>query len=162
VDYADAVTGFDFSGRRASARINGVVVSSEAVEGLVCVWEGMMERVEGEGERRRVAGVVERWRRFLVRMGIRARLEEMHGKVEEMSSGEEMREDDVVRGRRGAAQSGLRDVRGDVESSDDDHGGGFVLQNEIDDEGECVPEDDGEDSEDGRGGFIYEEDDGIL
>jgi xeroderma pigmentosum group C-complementing protein len=83
IDYADAVTGFDFVRNKASARVNGIIVAQENVEGLLEVWEGMMERVRGEEERRRVHGVMERWRRFLVGMGIRRRLEETHGKVED-------------------------------------------------------------------------------
>lgn len=83
IDYTDAVTGFDFVRNKASARVNGIVIAQENVEGLLEVWEGMMERVKGEEERRRVQGVMERWRRFLIGMGIRRRLEETHGKVEE-------------------------------------------------------------------------------
>ena len=83
IDYADAVTGFDFVRNKASARVNGIVVAEENIEGLLEVWEGMMERVRGEEERRRVQGVMERWRRFLIGMGIRRRLEETHGKLGE-------------------------------------------------------------------------------
>jgi xeroderma pigmentosum group C-complementing protein len=82
IDYADAVTGFDFVKNKASARLNGIVVATEKVEGLLVVWEGMMERVQGEEERIRVRGVLERWRRFFVRLGIRRRLDETHGKIE--------------------------------------------------------------------------------
>jgi hypothetical protein len=83
IDYADAVTGFDFVKNKASARVNGIVVASEHVEGLLTIWEGMMERVTDEEERRRVIGVLERWRRFFVRLGIRRRLDETHGKIDE-------------------------------------------------------------------------------
>lgn len=82
IDYADAVTGYDFVKNKASARVNGIVVASENVEGLLTVWEGMMERVEDEEERRRVICVLERWRRFFVKLGIRRRLDETHGKVD--------------------------------------------------------------------------------
>jgi hypothetical protein len=96
IDYADAVTGFDFVKNKASARLNGIVVAREKVEGLLAVWEGMMERVKGEEERIRVRGVLERWRRFFVRLGIRRRLDETHGKVEgsdEILAGEEHEEE---------------------------------------------------------------------
>jgi xeroderma pigmentosum group C-complementing protein len=84
IDYADAVTGFDFVRNRASPRLNGIVVASENVEGLLAVWEGMMERVTDEEERRRLKAVFERWRRFLVGMGIRRRLDETHGKLDDL------------------------------------------------------------------------------
>jgi len=105
VDYADAVTGFDFVKQRASARVDGIVVAEENVDGLLVVWEGMMERVVDEEERRKGMRVLERWRRFMVGLEIRKKLEERHGKVEEMVD-----EDDVEE----------MDVEGD-------HGGGFLL-----------------------------------
>ena len=83
IDYADAVTGFDFVRNRGTARVNGIVVAEENVEGLLAVWEGMMERVKEEEERRRVIGVLERWRRFIIGLGIRRRLDETHGKVDD-------------------------------------------------------------------------------
>ena len=83
IDYADAVSGFDFIKRKANARLNGIVVAKENVEGLLAVWEGMMERVQEEEERRSIQSALERWRRFVIRLGIRRRLEETHGKVDD-------------------------------------------------------------------------------
>ena len=104
IDYADAVTGFDFVRNKAAPRLNGIVVAEENVDGLLAVWEGMMERVEGEEERRRVQGILERWRRFFVKLGIRRRLDETHGKVEDT---EEVSFDEAV--------------------EDEYNGGGFLL-----------------------------------
>jgi Rad4 beta-hairpin domain 3 len=81
IDYADAVTGFDFVRNKANARINGIVVAQENVEGLLSIWEGMMERVRNEEERLRVRAVLERWKKFFVGMEISRRLDEVHGKV---------------------------------------------------------------------------------
>ena len=103
IDYADAVTGFDFVRNKASPRLNGIVVAEENVDGLLAVWEGMMERVKGEEERRRVQGILERWRRFFIKLGIRRRLDETHGKVED---------------REGMSLDGVEE---------DDTGGGFLL-----------------------------------
>lgn len=105
IDYADAVVGFDFARKKATARTDGIVVAEECVEGLLEVWEGMMERVLEEEERRRVARVVERWRRFMVGLGIKRRLEERHGKVDGEES--EMVDDEMA--------------------VDDEEGGGFLL-----------------------------------
>lgn len=82
IQYADAVTGFDFVRNKASPRLNGIVVAKENVDGLLAVWEGMMERVKGEEDRRNVQRILERWRRFFIKLGIRRRLDETHGKVE--------------------------------------------------------------------------------
>jgi xeroderma pigmentosum group C-complementing protein len=142
IDYADAVTGFDFVKNKASARLNGIVVARENVEGLLAVWEGMMERVKGEEERIRVRGVLERWRRFFVRLGIRRRLDETHGKVEgsdeilAVEEHEEENEGDLSGGfLLGAVQDGrdfARELEGQSMRSLDfggvayDDGGGFM------------------------------------
>ena len=101
IDYAEAVTGFDFVRNKASARIKGIVVAKENVEGLLAVWEGMMERVKDEEERLRRRSVLERWQRFFIKLGIKMRLDERHGKIDD--------EDEEEYG-----------------NMDDDEGGGFL------------------------------------
>ena len=86
IDYADAVTGFDFVKNRANPRLNGIVVAQENTDGLLEIWEGMMERVEREEERIRVKTVLDRWRRFFIGLGIRRRLDDTHGKVDDPES----------------------------------------------------------------------------
>jgi hypothetical protein len=137
IDYADAVTGFDFVKKKASARVNGIIVAEESVEGLLVVWDGMMERVEGEEERRRVHAVLERWRRFSVRMGVMRGLNERHGRIEPDDEMEIIRDSDEDGGGgflRGAVQDG-REFEMDVSQQghigvDDvqvgDEGGGFL------------------------------------
>lgn len=122
IDYAEAVTGFDFVKNKASARVNGIIVAEENVEGLLVVWEGMMERVKGEEERRRMLGVLERWRRFIVRLGIKRRLEERHGKVDDQEGMVGDEDEDVGGGfLLGAVQDGhgfgtsIQESRGDME-----------------------------------------------
>jgi Rad4 beta-hairpin domain 3 len=116
IDYADAVVGFDFVRNRASTRLNGIVVAKENAEGLLAVWEGMMERVEGEAERRRVTRVLERWRRFFVALGIRRRLEETHGKLEAEENMDEDYKDEDLGG--GFLLGAVQDGRGFTNSSD--------------------------------------------
>jgi hypothetical protein len=82
VAYADAVTGFDYAKKKTTVRFNGIIVPEENVEGLLEVWEGMMDTVRGEEERRRVTSVLARWRRFFVGMGVRRGLDERHGRVD--------------------------------------------------------------------------------
>jgi len=82
IDYVDAVTGFEFVRNKASPKINGIIIAKENEEGLLSVWEGMMERVQQEEERLRVKVVLERWRKFIIGMGIRRRLDERHGKID--------------------------------------------------------------------------------
>jgi len=222
VDYADAVTGFDFVKRRASARVNGIIVAEENVEGLLVVWEGMMERVVHEEERRRAEKVLERWRRFMVGLEIRKRLEERHGRVEEMVGEDPIEEMDVEGDEQGGflladvqmsssgvmspmavdpaanvgeyihprnnrvilrevdetSRSGISDggvingqnyqqeedeshVASHIEM-DDDFGGGFTPE-ETDSHGESYENRNMvADDSDEAGGFIYEDEDGIL
>jgi xeroderma pigmentosum group C-complementing protein len=81
IDYADAVTGFDYVKNKASVRLNGIIVAKENEDGLLTIWEGMMDRVKDEEERRRVRTVLDRWRRFFVKMGVRRDLNERHGQI---------------------------------------------------------------------------------
>ena len=99
IDYADAVTGFEFVRNKASPKINGIIIAKENEVGLLSIWEGMMERVQQEEERLRVKVILERWRKFIIRMGIRRRLDERHGRI---------------------------DVEEMVVEEDDDGGGGFL------------------------------------
>jgi hypothetical protein len=218
IDYADAVTGFDFVKQRASARVNGIIVAEENIEGLLTVWEGMMERVVDEEGKRRAARVLERWRRFMVGLEIKNRLDERHGRVDDevvvddddggggfllsdiketsFGGGTEMPVDlpenigqDGYNGNKNVVAGGaLQPVRSGIsyervtngEKQDDeqenvspldddvamenDFSGGFIREKYDSDGG--VFEDghiaaDGDDSDEG-GGFVYEDEDGIL
>lgn len=75
IDYADAVTGFSFRGRHGSAITNGAVVAAEyreAVEEVIKAFED--ERAQAEEERRTLAAL-KTWKRFLVGLRIRERIE---------------------------------------------------------------------------------------
>jgi len=108
IDYADAVSGFDFVRNKANARITGIVVAQENLEGLLTIWEGMMERVRNEEERLRIKAVLERWKKFFVGMEIRKRLDDMHGKVKEVDEIDVEVKGDIVRE---AFQSDIENVR---------------------------------------------------
>jgi xeroderma pigmentosum group C-complementing protein len=87
IDYADVVTGFEFSRRKASPKMNGIIVATENVEGLLAVWEGMVERTVQEEEQRKRQYAFERWRKLLVALTIRRRLDETHGKLTDYEGG---------------------------------------------------------------------------
>ena len=109
LDYADAVTGFDFKGRHGTAVVNGVVVAAEAREAVVEVIEAMqIERVMQESERRSAAAL-QLWRRFVTALRIRERVEVDYAREED--------EDGVpVEGEEGA----------EYDDDGDDAGGGFM------------------------------------
>jgi xeroderma pigmentosum group C-complementing protein len=75
VDYADAVTGFDFKRRQGTAVVNGIVAGEEYREGLVEVIRGMeQEQAEAEQEKR-TKMALQMWRRFMTALRIRNKID---------------------------------------------------------------------------------------
>ena len=74
VDYAPALTGFKFSGRKGTAVLTGVVVPAEAEEAVWAVIAGM-EDLEAEAEKERKLRVALRWwKKFLIGLRIREQI----------------------------------------------------------------------------------------
>lgn len=140
VDYAPALTGFEFRGRQGTAVLNGVVVPEEAGEGVWAVIEGLEDMEAEEEQERRSRRALRMWSRFLKGLRIRERIwagvdeeaEEEAGDMNDKGKGKAVEQDEDV---------GMEDVSGD-----DMGGGGFFVPDEDDDGG-----DDG-----GGGGFIVE------
>ena len=75
IDYADAVTGFTFKGRHGTAVVNGAVVANgfrEAIEEVLKAFDD--ERIAVDRERRS-AQALKMWKRLLVGLRIRERIE---------------------------------------------------------------------------------------
>lgn len=114
IDYADAVTGFSFKGRHGTAITNGAVVATEyreAVEEVIKAFED--ERAQAEQEKRSLAAQ-KLWKRFLVGLRIRERIESYD-----------------IEGERDAV------MRHEIEKAEDeddenDEGGGFLLDRDAD------------------------------
>lgn len=85
IDYADAVTGFDFKGRHGTAVIRGAIIASEYREALEEVLNGLEhERLQAEQEAksREALGI---WKHFLLKLRIAERVK---GYVVEGEEGE--------------------------------------------------------------------------
>ncbi|MCJ1393258.1 hypothetical protein MMC18_006130 [Xylographa bjoerkii] len=107
IDYADAVTGFEFKGRFGTAVIKGAVVANEYQEAVEEVIGGFeYERAEAE-ENHRSMEALRMWRRFLAGLRIRKRIEGYE-----------------IEGERDAIQQEMQQMEEDVEEDDD--GGGFL------------------------------------
>ncbi|KAI0133615.1 DNA repair protein rhp41 [Xylariales sp. AK1849] len=131
IDYAPALTGFQFKGRRGTAVLHGVVVAAEHEEAVRAVIAGLQD-LEADVEReRRSREVLRTWKRFLMNLRIRQRI---WAGVDE--DGEEERGDDAM----------------DV-GEDEDVRGGEV---EGDEDDEAQQSDDGEEF---AGGFVVDDDD---
>lgn len=75
LDYADAVTGFAFKGRHATAIVEGAVVASEYAEAVREILDGFEdERAQAE-EARRSLEALRMWKRLLTGLRIRERIE---------------------------------------------------------------------------------------
>lgn len=79
VDYADAVVGFQFKGRRGTAVIQGVVVADEYREAVESVVEGLKFVKEEEENARRTYGLLNMWKLFATKLLIKQGLRERHG-----------------------------------------------------------------------------------
>ena len=114
IDYADAVTGFSFKGRHGTAVTNGAVVAAEyreAVEEIIKAFED--ERAQAEEEKRSLAAQ-KLWKRFLVGLRIRERIESYD-----------------IEGERDAAMRHEMEKAED-EDEDNDEGGGFLPDRDAD------------------------------
>ncbi|KAJ5595035.1 uncharacterized protein N7459_001243 [Penicillium hispanicum] len=93
IDYADAVTGFDFKGRRGTAVMRGIVIAIEYQEALEEVLMGMADERHQAALEARTVEVLRFWRLFLVKLRIAERVKgyaaedetAIDGSVSEMS-----------------------------------------------------------------------------
>ena len=126
VDYADAVTGFDFKGRHGTARIDGVVVAEQHFEAMEIACDALREGREDDlmAERRREA--LRLWRKFLVGLREVDRIEGYLRNAEE-------------------AETSKMEEEEHTKESDSDHGSG---------EGGFMRSDHGSERGGGGGGFM--------
>lgn len=146
IDYADAVTGFSFRGRHGTAIITGAVVAEscqDAIEEVISAFE--IERREEE-EQERILEALRTWKKFLLGLRIRERIQgyEIEGERkiadEAMGQEEESAEDDEGGGfipdrdMTGHAKPGSSGNTEQTQGTDNDDGGGFLLDDELDDQ----------------------------
>ena len=126
IDYAPALTGFQFKGRHGTAVLNGIVVAQEYGEAVRAIIDGLgdlEQEVEDEKRRLRALRV---WRKFL--MGLRIR-EEIWAGVDE----EERKQADDKAAREAKLDEAMDDAPSDVTEEfdmidDEDGGGGFLIE----------------------------------
>jgi xeroderma pigmentosum group C-complementing protein len=74
IDYADAVTGFEFRGRRGTAVLKGIVLATEYRDAVEAVIEGFLDEKARIEEEKRTVAVLRLWKRFLVGLRIKERV----------------------------------------------------------------------------------------
>lgn len=123
IDYAQAVTGFEFRGRHGTAVISGAVVASEYLHAVKEVIEGFDDEKAQEEQLRSSVEALRAWKRLLVGLRIRERIEgyEIEG---------ERKFADEVTGRINDKndESDDEDEEEDDDDYGDDEGGGYVPQ----------------------------------
>lgn len=120
VDYAPALTGFQFKGQHGTAVLSGIVVAQEFEAAVRAVIDGMADaEQELEDEKRRLVAL-RMWRRLLMSLRIRERI---WSGVDEAERKEADREAEM--------EAALADAESDVTDEYDveveEEGGGFLL-----------------------------------
>lgn len=155
IDYAEAVTGFEFGHRMAVPVITGVVVAEEHYESIMEEWEkDEVERVRKEDEKRQKAAVA-MWRKMLMGLRIIKRIREEYGDED----GGEI--DAINPWSRKVLDKDLDAQRKEMEQRDEDMAGGFLHEGHNEEEPAQstffpVAHEEDEEEYDGGGGFVVE------
>ena len=90
IDYAEAVTGFEFGNQRAVPVITGVIIATENEDLVIDAWEKAEEerKIKEEGKREKAALAM--WRKFLMGLRIVERVREEYGNDADAHMKEEM------------------------------------------------------------------------
>ncbi|OQE46172.1 hypothetical protein PENCOP_c001G05134 [Penicillium coprophilum] len=83
IDYADAVTGFEFRGRRGTAVLRGIVIAAEYQEALEEVLRGLEDERRHTALEARTVEALRVWRLFLMKLRIAERVKEYASDDEE-------------------------------------------------------------------------------
>jgi xeroderma pigmentosum group C-complementing protein len=110
IDYSDALTGFEFRGRHGTAVLKGIVVAAEYGEAVEAVIEGFRDERAREEETMRSHAALRLWKRFLISLRIKERVDGYEVEGEEPDAPQDDND------------SGM-----DSEGYIDDGGGGFLI-----------------------------------
>lgn len=91
IDYADAVTGFQFKGRHGTAVTQGIVASAEYREALLAVLGGLQDQHEQAEQDRRTLAALSMWKQFLIRLRVAERVSSYKFEGEESDDEREVR-----------------------------------------------------------------------
>ena len=124
IDYADAVTGFEFRGRHGTAVVKGAVVAEEYKEAVEAVIEGFRDEEREMAERRRRLIALRMWKRFMVGLRIKERVDTYKEEGEDDSDSDIYMKDAEDDGKGMESEEFDMDEPGGFLHDDD--GGGFI------------------------------------
>nr|XP_036586148.1 DNA repair protein rhp41 [Colletotrichum truncatum]KAF6796555.1 DNA repair protein rhp41 [Colletotrichum truncatum] len=165
IDYAPALTGFQFKGKHGTAVLNGVVIAREYEEAVQAVMDGLGDMDAQAEQSKRSLMAIRVWKRFLTALRIRERVwagvdpderaEEEQRITEELAGTEE---DDIAVDGGGGFM--IEDEHGDedgvVMGTGDDSGGFERHGDELEDAPSDVTEEYDMEEDGGGGGFLVE------
>jgi len=132
IDYAEAVTGFEFGKKMAIPVVEGVVVAEEHEQAVRAGWEEYAEQQRVKEEGKLEKAVLTLWRRMLMGLRIRERVSDTYrdggGPGQILGLGSESGPAHDI----SASEDGVEDAQGAPMGIQD--GGGFLLPHEDEDE----------------------------
>ncbi len=147
IDFAAALTGFKFQGRHGTAVLTGVVVAEEFKDAMEAVLEGLRDEQVRIEEERRISQVLKMWKKFLIGLRIKERVDGYALEGEDVGEGGLEKE---------------KKEKEEEEEEEEEEEGGFEHEIEAEEEQDLgtVFDEDDEDSDeyvdDGGGGFFPE------
>ncbi|KAI9795973.1 MAG: hypothetical protein M1835_004867 [Candelina submexicana] len=167
IDFAEAVTGFEFGKQRAVPVINGVVVAQGNEDMVMEAWEVDEEERRRKEEGKREKAALAMWRKFLMGLRIVQRVKEEYGGERDAHIADEINPFTRMNGHKKAGgpphMTGKPSHSSTLPQQADDMAGGFLLDSHVGEDEEGGFPLDGHAPDEGRnaGGFILEEDNGI-
>lgn len=162
IDYAEAVTGFEFGGRMAIPVITGVVVADKHEELVIERWHQLeAERIRKEDIKKQ-AQMLSLWRKFLMGLRITKRVREEYGDqvdddVDELNPWTNRNKEDKIE-----AES----MRRIIDKQDEEVAGGFFPEGHEEEEPVqnqgFFPTAHESDEDDGGGGFVVQHGDDMV
>jgi xeroderma pigmentosum group C-complementing protein len=127
IDYAEAVTGFDFGSRMAVPVITGVIVAAENEDAVIDAWEVAEEIKRKKEDAKHQKLVLGTWRKFLIGLRIAERMRVEYGDQE----GQDVEEANPFT--RATNTTSWKEPESRGAAPDEDlEGGGFLLDDEED------------------------------
>ena len=145
IDYAEAVTGFEFGKQRAVPVITGVVVAAENEDLVIDEWEKDEEERRRKEDEKREKAALAGWRKMIMGLRIFERVRNEYGDDEVNLDAKEASNPFTRRG---------KDVSG--KAANEDNGGGFVVDAADWEGGGFLPEGYPDEETGDGGGFLPE------
>ncbi|CAL5869775.1 uncharacterized protein PFLUO_LOCUS4005 [Penicillium psychrofluorescens] len=132
IDYAEAVTGFEFGSKMAVPVIQGVVVAAENESLLKDAWRVEAAERQKREQLKAEKKILQTWRKFLFGLRIVERVREEYGGGDSTKDRERDAHNPFANRTSRRAEIHEEDERDDENKNPIDHGGGFLLPDEDD------------------------------